>query len=160
MALHPALKRRTQAEIDSTTRGTPRAANVYRFPYLLTVLKEVMRYAFVADLGEPTQTLMIRSGINQFALTALPHQVTQEDTYAGYRIPAGSTGIPNVRAILHDPELYPDPFVFNPDGFIDAPSSLLDSNSKSSTRPGRPDPNKYVWGFGRRTCPGTNAESV
>ncbi|KAJ7723729.1 cytochrome P450 [Mycena maculata] len=123
MALHPAVQKRAQAEIDSITSGIPQFADVYRLPYLLAVLKEVMRYAPVANL-------------------ALPHQVTQDDTYAGYRIPAGATIVPNVYAILHDAETYPDPFLFDPDRFV------------AGAGPAQPDPGKYIWGFGRRTCPG------
>ncbi|KAJ7464867.1 cytochrome P450 [Mycena galericulata] len=132
MALHPDIQGRVHAEIDSTTTQAPCMEAVYRYPYLLAVLKEVMRYAPVGNL-------------------ALPHQVTQEDTYAGYRIPAGSTIIPNVWAILHDPELYPDPFVFNPERFMEGSVSIPSGISAS---PGQPDPGKFIWGFGRRTCPG------
>lgn len=45
-----------------------------------------------------------------------------------------------LRAIVHDPELYPEPFEFDPERH-------LGENPQ-------PDPFKYVWGFGRRTCPG------
>ncbi|KAJ7727433.1 cytochrome P450 [Mycena maculata] len=105
---------RAQAEIDSITSGTPQFADVYRLPFLLAMLKEVMRYAPVANL-------------------ALPHQVTQDDTYAGYRIPAGATMVLNVYAILHDAETYPDPFLFDPDRFF------------AGAGPASPDPGKYIW---------------
>ncbi|KAJ7710621.1 cytochrome P450 [Mycena rosella] len=121
MALHPVVQERAQAEIDSVLGGAPRVADVSRLPYLLAVMKEVMRYAPVANM-------------------ALPHQATHDDTYAGYRIPKGCTVVPNVWAILHDPELYPQPFLFDPDRF-----------AKGSTQP---DPGAYIWGFGRRICPG------
>ncbi|KAJ7936986.1 cytochrome P450 [Mycena leptocephala] len=130
MALHPFIQERAQEEIDSNFGRVPRVSEVYRLPYLLAVFKEVMRYAPVANL-------------------ALPHQVTQADTYAGYRIPAESTVVPNVWAILHDPELYPDPFVFDPERFVETAS-----DTRSSAQRGQPDPGAYVWGFGRRRCPG------
>ncbi|KAJ6592884.1 cytochrome P450 [Mycena capillaripes] len=131
MALHPSVQERVQHEIDSVLGRVPRVADVYRLPYLLAVLKEVMRYAPVANL-------------------ALPHQVTQDESYDGYRIPAGSAVVPNVWAILHDPELYPDPFTFDPERFVQSSGST----SRASARLGQPDPNAYVWGFGRRRCPG------
>lgn len=53
MALHPAIQERAQAEIDSTASGAPRMPDIARLPYLLAVLKEVMRYAPVANLGTP-----------------------------------------------------------------------------------------------------------
>ncbi|KAF7369534.1 Cytochrome P450 [Mycena venus] len=144
MALHPSVQERAQCEIDSILGRVPRLSDVYRLPYLLAVLKEVMRYAPVANL-------------------ALPHQVTQADSYAEFRIPAGSSVIPNVWAILHDPELYPEPFTFNPERFVtvvDGDGNVRDDGSgagerqRPSARPGQPDPNTYVWGFGRRRCPG------
>ncbi|KAF8143725.1 cytochrome P450 [Mycena galopus ATCC 62051] len=134
MALHPKVQNTVQHEIDSVASRIPRTSDLSRLPYLHAVLKEVMRYAPVGNL-------------------ALPHQVTQDDSYAGYRIPAGSTIVPNVWAILHDPELYPDPFTFDPERFIEASSA---ATLRGSARPGRPDPNSYVWGFGRRRCPGTH----
>ncbi|KAJ7030325.1 cytochrome P450 [Mycena alexandri] len=131
MALHPSAQKRAQQEIGSIIGRVPRMVDVHRLPYLLAILKEVMRYAPVANL-------------------ALPHAATEDDTYAGYRVPAGSTVIANVWAILHDPELYPDPFVFDPERFISPPPSSL------PTRPQQlqPDPSAYIWGFGRRRCPG------
>ena len=33
----------------------------------------------------------------------LAHYVSQDDEYQGYRIPKGTTVLPNVWAILHDP---------------------------------------------------------
>ncbi|KAJ6617622.1 cytochrome P450 [Mycena sp. CBHHK59/15] len=121
IALHPSVQQRAQAEIASAIPGSPGVVDAQRLPYLLAVLKEVLRYAPVANL-------------------ALPHQVIRDDTYAGYRIPAKSTVVANVWAILHDAELYPDPFVFDPGRF--------------DTSAPQPDPRTYSFGFGRRTCPG------
>ena len=44
------------------------------------------------------------------------------------------------RWYTHDPNVYSDPMSFNPDRFL------------ASTPP--PDPNNYIFGFGRRICPG------
>ena len=44
------------------------------------------------------------------------------------------------RLFTHDPEVYPDPSTFNPDRFL--------------SNPPPPDPRDYVFGFGRRICPG------
>lgn len=43
--------------------------------------------------------------------------------------------------MLHDEKHYPDPDTFNPDRFLD---------------PTQPDPTLYVFGFGRRACPGSH----
>lgn len=42
--------------------------------------------------------------------------------------------------MCHDPEIYPDPFVFNPERYL-------------CDQPQR-DPRKVGFGFGRRICPG------
>ncbi|KAG8998659.1 hypothetical protein FRB90_012266 [Tulasnella sp. 427] len=48
--------------------------------------------------------------------------------------------IPNAWQISRDPAVYESPSTFNPDRFIDNPTLL--------------DPRDYVFGFGRRACPG------
>ena len=45
------------------------------------------------------------------------------------------------RAMLHNPDVYPDPFSFKPDRFLTA-DGQLDPSVK--------DPDFAVWGFGRR----------
>lgn len=45
--------------------------------------------------------------------------------------------------MLHDPNLYPEPFVFNPERHIPAPGREVQY-----------DPRKICFGFGRRVCPG------
>jgi len=46
----------------------------------------------------------------------------------------------STRGITHDEEIYPDPFTFNP--------------SRHLGDDAQPDPYKFVFGFGRRACPG------
>ncbi|KAK7062271.1 cytochrome P450 [Favolaschia claudopus] len=132
MALHPSIQFQARDEIDANIGRLPRVSDLDRLPLLRAILKEVMRFAPVGNL-------------------ALPHQATQDDVYEAHRIPAGSTVIPNVWAILHDPELYPDPFVFDPARFFSGSGS---ASAGLSARAGQPDPYAYVWGFGRRRCPG------
>lgn len=47
------------------------------------------------------------------------------------------------RNMLHDREIYPDPFTFNPDRHI-----------ATAERPAQRDPRTICFGFGRRICPG------
>ncbi|KAG1813916.1 cytochrome P450 [Suillus subaureus] len=70
----------------------------------------------------------------------LPHHAMREDVYKGYRIPKGATIIANILAISRDKEMYPDPLEFRPERFL-GPSPQL-------------DPRKFIFGFGRRACPG------
>ena len=48
--------------------------------------------------------------------------------------------------MLHDPEIYPDPMTFRPERFLDLPA---DKKKKI-------DPRNFVFGFGRRICPGAH----
>ncbi|KAG1747611.1 cytochrome P450 [Suillus lakei] len=70
----------------------------------------------------------------------LPHHAMKEDVYEGYRIPKGATVIANIFSISQDKEMYPDPLEFRPERFL-GPSPQL-------------DPRKFIFGFGRRRCPG------
>ena len=48
-----------------------------------------------------------------------------------------------VRAVLHDPVMYPEPESFKPERFIDSDGSLRDDPVLTT-----------LFGFGRRICPG------
>ena len=53
---------------------------------------------------------------------------------------------------MHDEEVYPEPHNFNPDRYTKCP--------EDTTLKVQPDPRQWVFGFGRRVCPGVNiAES-
>lgn len=71
----------------------------------------------------------------------VPHASREDDTYNGYFIPKGTMVIPNVWQISRDPNVYEDPSTFNPDRFINDPNIR--------------DPRDFIFGFGRRACPGS-----
>ncbi|KAJ7029520.1 cytochrome P450 [Mycena alexandri] len=126
MLANPAAQRKAQMEINSVTGGTrlPDFDDEEALPYTAAVVKELSRWHPVAPIG-------------------IPHFLRVEDEYRGYRLPANSIVIGNVWAILHDEDMYPDPYSFKPERF------LLN---------GKPNPNvndpQAVFGFGRRICPG------
>ncbi|KIY67969.1 cytochrome P450 [Cylindrobasidium torrendii FP15055 ss-10] len=71
---------------------------------------------------------------------AIPHTSLEDDIIDGYFIPKGSVVFGNLWQIAHDPVAYPNPFKFDPDRFLgDSPQR---------------DPYDYVFGIGRRYCPG------
>ncbi|KAF2116964.1 cytochrome P450 [Lophiotrema nucula] len=71
---------------------------------------------------------------------ALPHASTKEDIVGGYRIPKGSLLMANNWWFTHDPAVYPDPMIFRPERFM-------------GPEP-QPDPRNWIFGYGRRVCPG------
>lgn len=71
--------------------------------------------------------------------------------YYIFRILPGLTSM--VRAIQHDPELYPEPHIFNPDRWLSPkyPTTYREPLTQY------PNMNNYsVFGFGRRLCPGAH----
>lgn len=65
---------------------------------------------------------------------------------AGYHLAKGTIVYANTWHILHDETLYPDPFTFNPDRFMQP--------AKDEQTEKLRDPLAYAFGFGRRICPG------
>ncbi|TDL25716.1 cytochrome P450 [Rickenella mellea] len=126
MALNPSIQRRAQAEVDEITGSTRLLTpdDIPALPFVDAILKECVRWAPVAELG-------------------LPHRVTRDDEYRGFRVPRGAMVLANIWALLHDEDFYPDSEVFDPDRFMAAPG-----------RTPQQDPTKYAFGFGRRICPG------
>ncbi|KAL4801867.1 cytochrome P450 [Aspergillus unguis] len=67
------------------------------------------------------------------------HSMMEDDIYDGYLIPKGSIIMPNIWGFCHDPKDYRDPMDFQPERFLgDSPER---------------DPS-FVFGYGRRICPG------
>ncbi|KAF7296433.1 Cytochrome P450 [Mycena chlorophos] len=127
MLAYPEAQKKAQAELDEVLGhgNLPTFSDQAALPYTTALVKEVLRWRAVTPLG-------------------VPHFVDVEDEYAGYRIPAGSTVIGNVWALLRDENIYPDPIPFKPERF------LRDGKLDPTVR----DPDTIAFGFGRRICPG------
>ena len=54
-----------------------------------------------------------------FAFTAIPHCTTKEVEIGKYIFPKGATIMASMVHIMHDPEYFSEPHVFNPARFID-----------------------------------------
>ncbi|KAJ6588877.1 cytochrome P450 [Mycena capillaripes] len=125
MMQNPDIQRKAQQEIDTVLKPghLPDFEDQNNLPYITAIAMELRRWRPVAPIG-------------------VPHFISVEDVYRGYRIPAGSVVIANAWSILHDEDVYPDADTFKPERFL---------------RDGKLDPNVRepdVFGFGRRTCPG------
>ncbi|KNZ79591.1 O-methylsterigmatocystin oxidoreductase [Termitomyces sp. J132] len=126
MILHPAVQKRARDELDFVV-GTKRLPNFNdrpRLPYLEALMKEVMRWHVTGRIG-------------------IPHRATQDDIFNGYHIPKDSIILPHMWNITRDPQLYSNPSEFHPERFL----------PKEGHTP-ELDPKTYIFGFGRRACPG------
>ncbi|KAJ8482604.1 hypothetical protein ONZ51_g5256 [Trametes cubensis] len=125
--LYPDVQTRAQEELDAVVGPDrlPQITDLPSLPYVKAVVKELLRWHSAAPLS-------------------LPHGVTKEDEYRGWRIPCRATVIMNIWGILHDPELWPDPDAFLPDRF------MKDGSFNDEVF----DPANIAFSAGRRTCPG------
>ncbi|KAA1467206.1 CyP450 monooxygenase [Dentipellis sp. KUC8613] len=126
MTMFPDVQRKAHEELDRVvgTDRLPDFGDEPNLPYISAIMKEVLRWQQVAPF-------------------AIPHRVMADDVYNGYFIPAGSIVIGNSWAVLHDENLYPDPFTFKPERFLGpdvSPRALVAVD--------------HAFGFGRRLCPG------
>ncbi|THU90948.1 cytochrome P450 [Dendrothele bispora CBS 962.96] len=127
MLRYPDVQTKAQKELDSILgMGTlPKFEDEKRLPYVTAVVKEAFRWRNVAPMG-------------------FPHMLDEEDEYNGYRIPKHSIVLPNMWAMFHNEEVYPDPEPFKPERFLH-PDGTLNGAVQA--------PEEIVFGFGRRICP-------
>ncbi|KDQ22111.1 hypothetical protein PLEOSDRAFT_1079619 [Pleurotus ostreatus PC15] len=137
MLLYPETQARAQAELDEVldrSRLPDFGNDEYELPYIKAIVLEVLRWMPVTPLG-------------------VPHLVTQEDEYKGYRIPAGSIVFANTWSILHDAAVFSDPEAFKPERWLNKETDA-NGNVKWTIDEGQFKDPDAVFGFGRRICPG------
>ncbi|KAF2851313.1 cytochrome P450 [Plenodomus tracheiphilus IPT5] len=126
MTTFPDIQKKAQEELDRVIGSTrlPVSSDKGTLPYIDAVVKETHRWHPVTPMG-------------------LPHAASKDDVINGYRIPKESLLLPNTWWFTHDPAVYPDPMVFRPERFI-----------TTETHTAEPDPRSWIFGYGRRICPG------
>jgi len=130
MATHPEVQRIAQEEIDRVVGNDrlPEFSDRPNLPYIEAIYHELLRHS-------PPLPLCI------------PHALAEDDVYEGYFLPKGYSVMANVYAMTHNEAVYPDPFSFKPERF-------LDENGKM-----KPDSRIFAYGFGRRICAGKDVAS-
>ncbi|KAI1322617.1 cytochrome P450 [Xylariaceae sp. FL0255] len=132
MILFPEVQRRAREEIDRVCgEKLPTVKDAYLLPYVRACVKETLRWMPTALLG-------------------IPHSVTQNDEYMGYRIPKNAIVMMNTWAIHMDPNRHAEPRVFDPLRYIEDHSTARESAVRA-------DPTQrdhFGFGAGRRLCPG------
>ncbi|RXW14986.1 hypothetical protein EST38_g10872 [Candolleomyces aberdarensis] len=127
MAMYPEGQRKAQKEVDRVIGSgrLPTVGDQEETLYIQALILELFRWHQVTPL-------------------VIPHSITSDIYYDGYTIPKGTIVMGNAWAVLHDPEVFENPMEFIPERYI--------KDGKINTD--LPDPSKFVFGFGRRSCPG------
>ncbi|KAJ7080613.1 cytochrome P450 [Mycena belliarum] len=128
MVLHPEVLAKAQKEIDSVIgpERLPKLSDRASLPYVEAILNETYRWGVPVPLS-------------------LPHRLMEDDVYQGMFIPRGSLVFGNVWAIMRDETLFPNASSFLPERYMEQVEPALAQKR---------DPRRYVFGFGRRRCPG------
>ncbi|KAJ1311174.1 hypothetical protein OPQ81_009675 [Rhizoctonia solani] len=130
MLLFPEKQRKAQKELE-TVLGPGRMPGFQdrdSLPYIGALVMEVLRWHPVLPL-------------------AIAHITTEDVIHEQYLIPKGTAILPNIWGMSRDETMYPNPNEFLPERF------LLKSQGGLHEQPAV-DPNEFVFGFGRRVCPG------
>jgi hypothetical protein len=99
MLTNPEAQRKAQCEIDAVVGRDrlPQFEDMEALPYVSALLKEVLRWRNVTPIGSSLRLHLLHATYFCFSPSiAIPHCVSVEDEYRGYRIPAGSVVIGNV----------------------------------------------------------------
>ncbi len=99
LSLHPTVRRKLQAEVDSVLAGRiPGAADFNDLPYTNAVVSEAMRIY-------PPLPMTIRQALGQ-------------DVLEGYQIQANSSIFINIYSAHHNPDVWENPEGFDPERFM------------------------------------------
>ena len=129
--VHQHVAKKIQEEVDNVVgnQRMPRLSDRARMPYTMAAVFEVLRYtAAIAPAG-------------------FPHRALEDKNFEGYYIPKGSIILTYAWYVLHDPKLWNDPWVFNPERFLDAEGNLLPPEHETRR-------NFIAFSTGHRDCPG------
>lgn len=125
MAKYPHIQSKVQEEIDDVIgpMRTPSTDHRVKMTYTNAVILEIQRFLDIVPM-------------------ALPHSMTRDTEFHGYSIPKGTTVIPILTSVLHDPKQWETPDEFNPAHFLDEKRAL---RNRAAFMP---------FSAGKRLCPG------
>jgi cytochrome P450 len=129
---HPEIQRKLHDELDAVV-GRDRVVeerDLTELRYLICIVKETLR-------------------LHPANCFTLPRHAMEDATLAGYHVPKGCTILLNLFSAGRDGAVWADPLRFDPARW-----------AGSANPSGLPDDRLYVFGAGRRACPGYNLGST
>ncbi|TBU57403.1 cytochrome P450 [Dichomitus squalens] len=129
MIQHPEILQKAQKEIDAVVGNArlPTFSDRPHLPYVNAVVSEALRISSPVPLG-------------------LPRRITEDNVYKNMFIPKGTLVFGNNYNMVRDPAVFPNPDVFDPERYLE---DVDEQTAKLR------DVRNYVFGFGRRRCPGS-----
>ncbi|XP_072036991.1 cytochrome P450 2U1-like [Amphiura filiformis] len=127
MALNPTIQKNVHDEIDEAVgrNRLPKLADKPNLQYAQAVLLEIQRMASISRFG-------------------VPHACTKTTTVRGFTIPEGFIVVSNLWAVHRDPDLWPEPWKFKPERFLDNKGQVVNRDEL------------IPFSTGRRMCLGEN----
>ncbi|KAI8100201.1 cytochrome P450 [Halteromyces radiatus] len=130
---HHDVQKKIQAELDAfiQTHGRlPTFEERDQIPYTIAVQKECMRYKSTGFFG-------------------VPHMASSDVVVRDYFIPKGTVLISNMVGLHMNSDIYSDPETFKPERFLNNTRTMSSSaNGNVNQR------DLFIFGWGRRICPG------
>ncbi|XP_028999457.1 cytochrome P450 1A1 [Betta splendens] len=128
MVAYPEIQERLHQEMKDKVGldRTPLLADKANLPFLEAFILEMFRHS-------------------SFLPFTIPHCATKDTSLNGYFIPKDVCVFINQWQINHDPELWKDPFSFNPDRFLSADGAEVNKSEGEKV---------MVFGLGKRRCIG------
>ncbi|PBP21807.1 cytochrome P450, partial [Diplocarpon rosae] len=137
LLVHPRVQRAARAEIDAVVgrERTPTFEDQAKLPYIDALIKETMRWRPAAVFG-------------------LPHTLSEDDVYDGYRFARGTTFWATAWAINQNAEYFPSPETFAPERYLEPSDPRYDAQIAVKPFPGPWGHGTFGWG--RRVCVGAD----
>jgi len=112
LMMHPDVQRKVQQEIDDVIgkERLPSMEDRSRMPYTEATILEVNRVGTVVPMNAP-------------------HTTMEDVTFGGYKLAKDTKVFVNIWAVHHDEAIFPDPFSFRPERFINADGKFVKSEA-------------------------------